>query len=92
MCKEFSMDKAGDFFKNKYVIGFGLGLAAAIAGYRAYKSKKVRKAVVKAVACGMKLRDDARYAMNAIKEDAEDLCAETKEGNGGAGAQQGAGA
>jgi hypothetical protein len=86
------MGKAADFFKNKYVIGFGLGVATAIVGYRAYKSKKARKAVVKAVACGMKLRDDARYAMNAIKEDAEDLCAETKAGNGKASAQQGAGA
>jgi predicted nuclease with TOPRIM domain len=84
------MDKVAGFFKNKYVIGFGLGVATAIIGYRAYKSKKVRNAVVKAVACGMKLRDDARYTVNAIKEDAEDLRAETKEGNGEAGAQQGA--
>jgi hypothetical protein len=86
------MDKVAGFFKNKYVIGFGLGVAASILGYRAYKSKKVRNAVVKAVACGMKLRDDARYAVNTIKEDAEDLRAETKEGSGEAGAGQGAGA
>lgn len=76
------MDTISGFLKNKYVAGFGLGVAATIIGYRAYKSKKVRKAVVKAVAYGMKLRDDAKYAMNTLKEDAEDLCAEAKEGSG----------
>jgi hypothetical protein len=84
------MDTVPGFLKNKYVIGFGLGVAATIIGYRAYKSRKVRKAVVKAVAYGMKLRDDAKYTMSTIKEDAEDLCAsaeasargETKEGSG----------
>ncbi|MDR2314632.1 MAG: hypothetical protein LBE02_08885 [Spirochaetaceae bacterium] len=68
------------FFKNKYVIGFGLGFAAALAAYRVYKSSKFRRTVVKAVACGMKLRDEAKFALNAIKEDAEDLCAEAKDG------------
>jgi hypothetical protein len=53
-------------------------------GYRAYKSRKLRKALVKAVACGMKLRDDAKFAMNTMKEDAEDLCAEAKEQGAGA--------
>jgi hypothetical protein len=68
------------FFKNKYLIGFVLGVTAAIVGYKAYKSKKLRKALVRAVACGIKLRDDAKFAVNTIKEDAEDLCAEAKEG------------
>jgi predicted nuclease with TOPRIM domain len=77
------MDKVKGFLKNKYVIGFGAGLAAAFIGYRAYKSEKIRKAVVKAVAYGMKLREDAKFAMNTIKEDAEDLCAEAKEKNSG---------
>jgi hypothetical protein len=72
------MEGAVGFLKNKYVIGFGLGVTAAILGYRAYKSKKLRKAVVKAIARGMKLRDDAKFTMNTIKEDAEDLCAEAK--------------
>jgi hypothetical protein len=81
------------FLKNKYVIGFGLGVTAAIIGYRAYKSKKVRKTIVKAVACGMKLRDDAKYAMNTIKEDAEDIRAEAKDGGArAADAKQGTGA
>jgi hypothetical protein len=70
------MEKITDFLKNKYVIGFGLGVTAAVVAYRAYKSKKLRKAVVKAVACGMKLRDDAKFTLNGIKEDAEDLYAE----------------
>jgi predicted nuclease with TOPRIM domain len=73
------MDKASGFFTNKYVIGFGIGVAASVIGYRAYKSKKLRKAVVKAVAQGIKLRDDAKHTLNSIKEDAEDICAEAKE-------------
>jgi predicted small secreted protein len=77
------MEKLTAFFKNKYVIGFGAGLAAAIIGYKAYKSKKVRKAVVKVLAQGMKLRDDAKFAVNSIKEEAEDICAEAKEQNAG---------
>jgi hypothetical protein len=84
------MGKIAGFLKSGYGIGFGLGVAAAVLGYRAYKSKGVRKAVVKAVARGMKLRDDAKVALNTIKEDAEDLCAEAKEQ--GAAGQEGAGA
>ena len=89
------MDKVTGLLKNKYLVGFGLGVAAAVVGYRAYKSRKLRKALVKAVACGMKLRDDAKFAMNTIKEDAEDLCAEAKEQGAGScctGAQPEAGA
>ncbi|MDR3160780.1 MAG: YtxH domain-containing protein [Spirochaetaceae bacterium] len=73
------MDKVSAFFKNKYVIGFGIGVAASILGYNAYKSKKLRKAVVKAVACGIKLRDDAKTTLDGIKEEAEDICAEARE-------------
>jgi hypothetical protein len=73
------MEQITGVFKNKYAIGFGLGVAAAIIGFKAYKSKKLKKAVVKAVACGMKLRDDAKFTLNSIKENAEDLCAEAKE-------------
>jgi hypothetical protein len=90
------MEKITGFLKNKYVVGFGLGVAAVFIGYRAYKSRKVRKAVVKAVACGMKLREDAKFTLNTIKEQAEDLCAEAKDGVAGnccAGAgKEGAGA
>jgi predicted small secreted protein len=87
------MEKVTGFFKNKYVIGFGLGIAAAVIGYKAYKSKKLRKAVVKAVASGMKLRDDAKFTLNTIKEEAEDLHAEAKEQTAGGccAAQEGAG-
>jgi hypothetical protein len=83
---EDAMDKLGGFFSNKYVIGFGIGVAASVIGYRAYKSKKLRKAVVKAVAQGIKLRDDAKHTINSIKEDAEDICAEAKENPAAAGA------
>jgi hypothetical protein len=43
----------------------------------------MRKAVVKAVACGMKLREEAKFTLNNIKESAEDLCAEAKEKGAG---------
>jgi predicted nuclease with TOPRIM domain len=76
------MAKVSAFFKNNYVIGFGVGVAASILGYKAYKSKKLRKAVVKAVACGIKLREDAKTTLDSIKEDAEDICAEAKEQTG----------
>ncbi|MDR1893089.1 MAG: hypothetical protein LBQ61_00140 [Spirochaetales bacterium] len=72
------------FLKNKYLLGFGAGLAAAFIGYRACKSQRVRKAVVKAMACGMKLREDVKFTLNTLKEDAEDLRAEAKERNAGA--------
>jgi hypothetical protein len=42
----------------------------------------LRKAVVKAVARGIKLRDDAKTALDDIKEEAEDICAEAKEQTG----------
>jgi hypothetical protein len=73
------MDKISGFFTSKYVIGFGVGVAASVLAYKAYKSKKLRKTLVKAVAQGIKLRDDAKHTLNSIKEDAEDLCAEAKE-------------
>jgi gas vesicle protein len=73
------MDKLSGFFTSKYLIGFGAGVAAAVLAYRAYKSKKLRKVLVKAVAQGIKLRDDAKHTLNSIKEDAEDLCAEAKD-------------
>jgi hypothetical protein len=73
------MEKTIGFLRNKYVIGFGLGLAAAVAGYKIYKSKKIRKTLVRAVVCGMKLRDDAKFTLNTIKEEAEDIRAEAQE-------------
>lgn len=81
------MDKILSFFKNKYVIGFGAGIAASIIAYNACKSRKLRKAAVKLLAKGMKIRDEAKFAVNTIKEEAEDLCAEAKEKNADAETQ-----
>jgi hypothetical protein len=69
------MAKIADFFKNKYVIGFGAGVAASVIGYQVLKSKTFKKAAVKTVAYGMKIREDAKCAVNEIKEEAEDVCA-----------------
>jgi TRAP-type mannitol/chloroaromatic compound transport system substrate-binding protein len=52
---------------------------------KAYKRKKLRKALVKVVAQGIKLRDDAKHTLNSIKEDAEDLYAEAKDQNSACG-------
>jgi hypothetical protein len=70
-----------DFLKNRYVIGFGAGVAASLIAYHACRSRKLRKVVVKALAHGMKLRDEVKFAASTIKEEAEDLCAEAKEKN-----------
>jgi predicted small secreted protein len=78
------MDKLKSFFTNKYVVGFGAGIAASIIVYRAYKSRRLRKAAVKILAQGMKIRDEAKFAVNTMKEEAEDLCAEAKEKNAAA--------
>jgi hypothetical protein len=73
------MKKITAFLTNKYVIGFGAGIAATIIGYNAYKSRKVRKAAANVMARWMKLRDDAKFAVTKIKEEAEDIYAEAME-------------
>ncbi|MDR2659550.1 MAG: DUF6110 family protein [Spirochaetaceae bacterium] len=73
------MKKIVSFFTSKYFIGFGAGIIASIIGYKAYKSKKVRKCIVNMLAGIMKMRDEAKFTMNKIKEEAEDLCAEAKD-------------
>jgi hypothetical protein len=78
------MKKISSFFTNKYVIGFGAGVAAAIIGCKAYKSKTVRKAAVNILTKWMKLRDEAKFAVTKIKEEAEDLYAEANSKKSGA--------
>jgi Tfp pilus assembly major pilin PilA len=73
------MKKIGALFTSKYAIGFGVGIASVIIGYKAYKSKKVRKAIVNLLARIKKTRDDVKFAVASIKEEAEDLCAEATE-------------
>lgn len=69
----------GNIVKNQKAQFFALGVLAATAGVKFIKSECFRKGCVKAVAGGMKLRNDAVASLAKIKEDAEDICAEAAE-------------
>ena len=60
-------------FKNDKTKYFALGVLAATAGVKFLKSKMFHDNCVKAVAQGMKLREDATASIAKIKEDAEDI-------------------
>lgn len=64
---------------NKKVLAFVGGIATATIGVKILKSGPVRKAAVKTLACGMKLKDDAMTAMETIKEDAQDVYSEARQ-------------
>jgi hypothetical protein len=70
------MKKITDFLTDKYVIGFGAGVAAAVIGCKVYKSKAFRKAAANILAQWMNLRDEAKFTVAKIKEEAEDIYAE----------------
>ena len=62
-----------NLIKNQKTCFFALGFAAATAGVKFLKSKMFHDNCVKAVAQGMKLREDATASIAKIKEDAEDI-------------------
>lgn len=64
--------------KRGNVIAFGCGVAATVIVGKVLKSKSVRNCTVKAVAKGLKIRDDAQHTLHEIKEEAEDIYAEAK--------------
>lgn len=61
------------FIANKKVLAYLGGLATATLGVKLLKSEPVRKAAVRTLAGGMKLRDNAMSAFETMKEDAQDL-------------------
>lgn len=63
--------------------GFIGGLLTATVGVSLAKSKPVRKLVVQTLAKGMQFQEDAKIAMQELKEEAEDICAEAKAQNEG---------
>ena len=62
-----------DQFKNEKTKYFALGVLTATAGVKFLKSRTFHDNCVKAVAQGMKLREDATASITKIKEDAEDI-------------------
>lgn len=67
-----------NFFKNEKTLLFLGGLASGIAGVNLVKSKTARKACVNVLAKGMKLHNDAQVTLETMKEDAQDVFAESK--------------
>ena len=63
-----------EFLKNEKTRWFLIGVAAATAGVQFLKSKTVKNGCVKAIAGGMKLKNEAAAAFDQIKEDAQDMC------------------
>ena len=55
------------------------GVAAALVGAQVAKSPKTRQLCVNGIARGMQLQQEARAALQNMKEDAQDLCAEAKQ-------------
>lgn len=66
------------FITSKKVLTFLGGAVAATIGVKILKSAPVRKAAVKTMAGGMKLRDNAMSAFEGLKEDAQDLYQEAR--------------
>ena len=63
-----------NIIKNEKARFFTFGVLAATAGVQFLKSKMFRDGCVKAIAGGMKLRDDAASTFTKMKEDAQDIC------------------
>lgn len=72
-----------ELFKNKVVLSFVGGVAAAVAGSKFLKSKKAREVAVNSLANSMKLKSDAMVAYETLKEEAKDICYEAKSKNHG---------
>lgn len=60
-------------FCKLYGGAFAAGIATAIVGGKILKSQCVRKAVVKTMAKGMMLKDEASAAVQKIKEESQDI-------------------
>lgn len=67
------------FLGRKKLWAFVGGVAAGLVLPPLVKSKTARKAAVSVVAKGMGIKDDAKAACEAIKEDAQDVYAEAKQ-------------
>ena len=65
-------------FKNEKFMYMLAGAAAVIVGGKIVKADCRRKAAVNSIAKGMKIRDDAKCALQNMKDEAEDICYDAK--------------
>ena len=67
-----------NLLKNEKFLFFLGGVAAAIIGKKAVKSKCAHNLAVKGLAAGMKFQKDALEKFQDIKDEATDLCLEAE--------------
>ena len=65
-------------FKNEKFMYMLAGAAAVVVGGKIVKADCTRKAAVNSIAKGMKIRDDAKCALQNMKDEAEDICYDAK--------------
>lgn len=68
-----------EWYKNEKVLSFIGGAAAVIVGSKILKMPKTRELCVKGIAGGITAKNNVSAAIQNIKEDAEDLCADARE-------------
>lgn len=67
------------YFKEPEVLYFLSGIFAALVGGRVLKNPKTREACVSGMAKSMKLHQEARVALQNMKEDARDMHHDAKQ-------------
>lgn len=60
------------------LIGFAAGVAATVAGIAVSKCPKTRELIVKGMAKGIKIQQNAQEAIQNMREEAEDLVLEAQ--------------
>lgn len=68
-----------NLIKNEKIWLVAAGAAGALIGRAILTSKKAREIAVTGLAKGMKLTNDAKTALQDMKDEAEDLCYEARE-------------
>lgn len=68
-----------NWYKNEKVLSFLGGAAAVIIGTKIVKMPKTRELCVKGLASGIMAKNSVSAAIQNIKEDAEDICADARE-------------
>lgn len=68
-----------NYLKNTKTRYFLAGFALGTVGIKVLKSKPAREFYTNVLAQGMKLKANAETALEKMKEDAEDICYESKE-------------
>lgn len=66
------------YFCRRDLIGFTAGVVATITGLALSKNPKTREFIVKGMAKGIKLQQDAQETIQNMREEAEDLVLEAQ--------------